>query len=136
MKRIGKLLAGVLGVVVLLVVVEIVASESAEVVELETRDQAGEAVVTRLWVVDVDGTPVLRSGAGVSGWYQRLLREPRVRVTRAGETRTMQAVPAPELRDEINRLMRAKYGWRDLYISTLFGGRDDALPVRLEPLPS
>ena len=86
MKRLGKILAGLLALVVLLFVVEIIASESAEVVELETHDEAGEAVVTRLWVVDVDGIPVIRSGAGASGWYQRLVAQPRVRFTRDGRT--------------------------------------------------
>jgi len=134
-KRIGKIVSGLLAVIVVLAVAEIIASESAEVVELETRDDAGAAVVTRLWVVEFDGVPVIRSGAGASGWYARLVARPRVRFTRNGQTLERLAVPAPALRDEINGLMRAKYGWRDHYISTLFGGRDDAIPVRLEPLP-
>ena len=35
--------------------------------------------------------------------------------------------------DDVNRLMREKYGWRDAYIDFLIGGRDEAVPVALIP---
>ena len=49
------------------------ASESGEVVVLESQDDQGEVQSTRLWVVDHDGSMWLRAGDDQSGWYQRLM---------------------------------------------------------------
>ena len=65
------------------------ASESGEVVVLESQDDQGELQSTRLWVVDHDGSMWLRAGDGQSGWYQRLMTNVQagqaVYVTREGD---------------------------------------------------
>ena len=114
---------------------QLLASETGEVVVLHARDAGGEEVATRLWVADHAGSPYLRVGADGSGWYARLTANPAVRVTRAGATRSFLAVAEPALSDEINSLMRAKYGWRDELMAMLVGGRDGAIPIRLQALP-
>lgn len=43
-------------------------------------------------------------------------------------------MPEPASQAVINDLMRAKYGWVDEFIGMMFG-RDDATPIRLDPIP-
>ena len=63
-------------------VLQIMASESGEVVVITTRDAAGDARDTRLWVVDHQGSAWLRSGSPHSGWYQRTLANSQIGVQR------------------------------------------------------
>jgi hypothetical protein len=130
-----KVLKISLSVVVLALVavygMQMIASESAEVVVLHS--QGGDGVEqTRLWVVDLDGAQFLRASAD-SGWYQRLLAEPAIQLERDGVMSAYRAEADPNLASEINTLMAQKYGWRDSYIELLIGGRDDAIAVRLSP---
>ena len=111
---------------------QLAASESGEVVTLTTVSDTGETVRTRLWVVDHDGRQWLRSGQPDSGWHTRLTANSAVAVERRGESAEYRAVPVPDARTDINRLMRAKYGWADAYIDFLFDV-GDALPIRLDP---
>lgn len=124
---------GLLVVAASVFVAERVASESGEVVVLSSLDASGAPVQTRLWVVDLDGSQYLR-GDSSSRWYARLVAQPHVRLDRDGRTADYRAVPAVDQRERINQRMRRKYGWRDAYISGLLGGREEAIPVRLEPL--
>ena len=127
----GVLLAIVLGVFGL----QWAASERVEVVELHTVDPAsGEAVTTRLWVVDHDGKAYLRVGADGSGWYSRLTASSQISVTRQGTRGDYLAVPRPEKSDIVNDLMQAKYTWGDTLIGYLVGSREGAIPVELQPL--
>jgi hypothetical protein len=125
------------GIVLLLLVtflgLQWFASERVEVVVLQTRDASGALEETRLWVVDHDGALWIRAGGVESGWYQRVAAQPMIELTRAETHRVYQAAAVPEQRAAINALMRAKYGWGDRFISWMIGGRDDAVPVRLEP---
>ena len=52
MKIFRWILGSVVGLVVLVFVLQLVASERVEVVELHTLDEQGEEVITRLWIVD------------------------------------------------------------------------------------
>lgn len=125
-----------LGYAVLLIVLvfglQIVASESGEVVVLTTTDETGAAQTTRLWVTDHDGSAWLRAGAEQQGWFQRLLKNPQIRVERAGVAAEYRASPEVAARDAINGLMAEKYGWADALIGMMFG-RDDSVPIRLIP---
>jgi hypothetical protein len=128
-----RLLAWLVGAVLMLAVgvglLQIIASETGEVVVLTTLD--GESArTTRLWVVDHDGGQWLRGGPG-SGWYQRLLSQPAVELERGGETRSYLAEPVPAMAATINAQMAAKYGWRDRAVSLFSGDRSDAVTVRL-----
>jgi hypothetical protein len=121
----------VVGLVALIFLVQLIASETGEVVVLTTETAEGPKE-TRLWVVDLDGTQYLRAGAD-SGWYQRLVAVPEVQLARGGVAAAYRAETHPEASVEVNRLMREKYAWRDQLIELFVGGRDDALAVALVP---
>jgi hypothetical protein len=132
MRRVLRVVGALLALVVVLAALEIAASESGEVVVLRTRDAAGEAHETRLWVVDHEGRPWLRAGHAGTGWFVRLQADPDVEVVRGGETLAVRAVPVPGARDRINALVNEKYGAADSYISFFFR-REHKIPVRLDP---
>jgi len=119
-------------VVLLLGAIEMVAAESGEVVVLRTVDAAGAPHETRLWIVDDDGRAWLRAGSEQARWYQLLRERPEVEVVRGDQVLVVRARPEPDARARINELMRAKYGWADVYIGALFD-RSDAIPIRLAP---
>jgi hypothetical protein len=131
MKLILRILAVFVGLLGVLFIAQGVASEQGEVVVVTTFDGSGDAHTTRLWVVDAEGRAWLRSGAPGSAWYLRVSENPLVRVDRGAVKTVASATPVVEKRDEINRLMREKYGWADQFIGALFG-RDDAIPLRLD----
>lgn len=124
--------ASILLILTLLVVLQIVASERVEVVELHTLDTDGNTVVTRLWVVDHDGSSYLRSGSDGSSWYQRIKANPEVKLIRDEKTLVRHAVPRPEKSELINELMQAKYTWGDTLISLLMGSREGAIAIELQ----
>jgi hypothetical protein len=128
LRILGALLAGVLFVFGS----QMLASESGEVVVLRTRDAAGEAHETRLWVVEHEGRPWLRAGNADTGWLVRLRAQPEAEVVRSGETLRVQAVPVVEARDRINELMNEKYGFADSWVCWFFP-RETKIPVRLDP---
>ena len=133
LKVVVRVSGGLVAVIVIVFLLQIVASEVGEVVILTTVEPTGEPAETRLWVVDLDGSVWLRSGSPQSGWFVRIVANPLIRVERGGQAYSYRAVFVPERRAEINALMREKYGWGDAYISLLFG-REDAVPVRLDPI--
>ncbi|MBW2268062.1 MAG: hypothetical protein JRH16_05765 [Deltaproteobacteria bacterium] len=132
MKVLLRILGAVLGLLVVLGIAQFVASESGEVVVLTTSDAQGNSHETRVWVVDHEGKAWLRAGAAMQAWYGRLTARPNVEVERNGNRRRYIAVPQPLLRPVVNDLMLEKYGWADRFIGALFG-RDDAIPIRLDP---
>ncbi len=133
MKIVLTLVGALLALVVLIFVTQIVASETGEVVVLTSQGAEGPEQ-TRLWVVDLDGLQYLRASPD-SGWYQRLVAAPEAQLERNGETRRYRAQARLDVADEVNGLMRGKYGWRDVYIDLLLGGRGDAVPVALLAQP-
>jgi hypothetical protein len=129
-----RVLAGLAALLLLCAVVLYAASESGEIVVLETRDAAtGGVRQTRLWVVEHEGSMWLRAGDPTSSWFRRLEAQPDVTLTRGTDAFAMRAVPAPEARDTINDLMLQKYGWADSLIC-FFMPRDKKVPVRLLPV--
>ena len=127
---IKKILLTVLGLVVGLLALQMIASESGEVVVLSSMGESGPEE-TRLWVVEYEGYQYLRAGAPESGWFSRIRNNGRVGLDRDGVRAAYDAIPQVEVRDQVNDLMRQKYGWADQFIALLFG-RDDATPIRLE----
>lgn len=132
-----RVAAWLLGTAMVLAVVvfgaQLIASETGEVVVLHTRGADGD-VATRLWVVDHDGRPWLRSGTGPEArWYARLQAEPRVELVRDGVGRRYRARAVPAMAPHINASMAAKYGWRDNLVGLLVGGRGDAVAIELIP---
>ena len=127
--------AGVLiGLFLLSLGVVQVASERVEVVEMQTLDEQGEPMITRLWIVDDDGQQYLRSGNGTSLWFERIQENPSFEVTRHGRTEVYTAELRPDKRDHINALMHQKYTWGDSLISLMTGSSDAAIPVQLNLL--
>ena len=132
MRRVLRVVGALLALILLFFALQIVASESGEVVVLRTRDEAGVAHETRLWVVDHEGRSWLRAGHAGTGWFVRLQADPDVEVVRGGQTLAVRAVPVPDARDRINALVNEKYGVADSYISFFFR-REHKIPVRLDP---
>jgi hypothetical protein len=133
MRWLARSVVALLVLAVGVVALQIIASESAEVVVLHARDADGSSAETRLWLADLDGRPYLRAGAAGSSWFGRLSANPEVEVERDGTRVGYLAVPDPDERAALNAAMRAKYGWREAVISLLVGGREAAIPIRLEP---
>ncbi len=114
--------------------VQTLASERVEVVELETRNEQGEHVITRLWIMDYEGYQYLRVGADGSGWFSRLVANDTVQVTRGDVTKRYRTVQRPDLDKPINELMQAKYTWGDTFFATVFGSREGSIPIELHEL--
>ena len=139
-----RLLGFVLLLVVLAFGLQILASESGEVVVLRTSVD-GETQETRLWIVDDRGVSWLRSGSPDAGWYQRVRANPvvsiqcqsnrrRCQIERGSELLEFHAFPiegGPPV-DRVNRLMFEKYGWAEDYIG-LFIDRSRSVAIRLDP---
>lgn len=113
-----------------------IASESGEVVVLESYGADGEPKRTRIWIVDEGGVEWVR-GAPKSGWVERVLANPEIRVERRGQQATFRAAPErdPRVRDSVNALMRQKYRVSDRFIALTLCDpeRSGVLAFRLEP---
>ena len=136
MKKVAVAIGAVVGLFLLLGVAQFVASESGEVLVLETLDAEGQPHETRIWVVE-DADAVWVRGGSDSGWVQRLLQSPEVRAEHSGHWVSFRAVPDrdPATRNRVNALMREKYGFADRFIAITLGDseREGALAIRLDP---
>jgi hypothetical protein len=110
-----------------------VAGESMEVVVLRTFDQEHIAHDTKLWIVDHEGQPWVRSARPDLGWLERLRANPRVELVRGGVPATYRAVivDSAEVRRAIDEQMAAKYGWVDRLSGLIVS--QDQVAIRLEP---
>jgi len=122
-----------LGIAAGVFALQTLASERIEVIELHTGDQAGDEVITRLWIIDDGDFSYLRTGADGSGWFDRVLANGEIQVTRNGETQRYTVVQRPDKSEHINALMRQKYGWGDAFMGLLVGGREGSIPLELHP---
>ncbi|MBW2244937.1 MAG: DUF2255 family protein [Deltaproteobacteria bacterium] len=136
MKIVAIGIGAVLGFFLLLGLAQLGASESGEVLVLETLDAEGQPQETRIWVVEDAGAIWVRGGED-SGWVQRLLQNAEIRAERSDAQAAYLAVPVrdPATRDRVNSLMREKYGFADRFIAISLGDTDraGALPIRLDP---
>ncbi len=133
MRIFGRVIGGLLAVAIVLLLAQAIASETGEVVVLHTTDAKGQDATTRVWIIDHAGAQWLRAGDSESAWYVRLAAQPAIRVQRGDVVADYVAVPVPDERTLVNEAMRRKYGWRDALIGVMVGGRDRAIPIRLEP---
>lgn len=136
MKIVAIGIGAIVGLFLLLGLAQLGASESGEVLVLETLDAEGQPHETRIWVVDDAGVAWVRGGEG-SGWVQRLLQNPEIRAERSDKWAPFLTVPVREsaARDRVNALMREKYGFADRFIAFSLGdsARAGSLPIRLDP---
>ncbi len=126
--------ASLIVLVIVLLGIERLAAERVEVVELHTLDENGEAVTTRLWIVDDDGYQYLRVGADGSGWFSRIESSDSIELTRDGRTSTYTVELRPDKSERINALMQDKYTWGDSFIGAMLGSREGSLPIELHPI--
>ncbi len=122
----------ILGLVLVLGVIQTVASERIEVVQLHTTDEQGKAHTTRLWIVDDDGQQYLRGDVG-GGWVTRLLAHPSFELTRSEQTKQYAYKFRPDKVERINALMREKYTWGDAFFD-MMGAREKPQAIELHPL--
>ncbi|GJM13954.1 MAG: hypothetical protein DHS20C12_23570 [Pseudohongiella sp.] len=123
-----------IGLVLALLVVQTLASERVEVVDLYTTDESGERQATRLWVMDHDGYQYLRVGVDGSGWFDRILLNGEIEVARNGNAARYTVIQRPDKSETINALMQEKYTWGDSFFATLMGSRDGSIPLELHPI--
>ena len=130
-----RILAGILGLLVLVALGTYVAGEQTEVAVLHTVDDAGAPHATKLWVVDHEGAAWVRVARPERLWFQRLQTHPQIEITRDGRTQTVIAKPdrSPAARAAIDAAFRAKYGLVDWWYGLLL--RSNPIPVRLDPAP-
>jgi hypothetical protein len=132
MKYILWMVGIVLGLALTIGGLQVAASERVEVVQLQTIDETGEEVVTRLWVVDHDGHAYLR-GETDSGWFKRLQSSDRITLTRGEQTGDFTHTVKNENIDTINEMMREKYTWGDRFIEIALGSRAQSNAIELTP---
>ena len=106
---------------------------TGEVVTLYTTDGDGKIYTSRLWVVDHGHQVWVRSVDPTSPWLDRLINQPNVQLRRGGSVVDYRATPYANRRTRINALMAERYGWVEWFLSKI-EGRDDSVPVYLEPL--
>ena len=107
--------------------VTLVALESGDVLVIETIDASADPTATEprrthIWYVEEDGQLVLEAGNPENPWVRDIAKEPNVRISGDSVTGTYSlVVDQSELaQNRIRKLMRQKYGWRDVWVSTLF----------------
>ena len=134
----GLLLAAATGLAVFLAFAAsmYVAGEQTEVARLRTFDADGAPHDTKLWVVDDGPALFVRVARPERRWLARLVAEPRVELTRHGETHSYRATPMPdaETRARVDRLMAQKYGRADWWYGVVV--RTQPIPVRLDSEPA
>ena len=123
------------GLIIILYLIHLFASERVEVVELHTLNNEGEEIITRLWVVDDEGYQYLRVGTDGSGWFDRLRAAEMVDITRNGRRYSYSWTTRQSKSAQINLLMRDKYGWGDSFMGYLTGGRVGSIPIELRLAP-
>lgn len=132
--RYPLLVGGALLALALFGVVTLIALEGGEVVVLHTRGSDGETHDTRTWIADEQGIAYVEAANPERPFYRHILQNPRVELTRRGETRRCLAsvMPQPAGHELIRSLLRRKYGWADRWIG-LVADTSDSLAIRLEP---
>ena len=130
MRRLARFAAYAVAVVVVLVALLYLASESGEVVVLTSVDERGEFHETRVWIVDIEDETYLRAGTAESAWLERVLARPRVTVERGGERREVRLVVATAMTGNVNAHMAYKYGVADMVVGAMVP-RGNAVALRV-----
>lgn len=130
MKWVKRILGTAFALLLIVFAVQLVASESGEVVVITTYDREEVGYDTRLWIVELDGRWYLRAGSRDAPWAERLKERPDIFLVR-GEFEGRVVVRMDDARTpEVNALMAEKYGWADRLVSTLYP-RDNAIAIEV-----
>jgi len=130
-----KILLSIFALLIVAALGTYIAGEIIDVVVVRTHDEAGKPYDSKVWVVDVDGTPWVRVGRAGRAWGERLRADPHVELVRGGVTTPRLAVvdDTPAGHARIDAAFRQKYGRVDWWYGVLV--RKDPYPVRLDPAP-
>ena len=110
------------------------ALEAGDVAVIETQTPAGTVRSTHVWYVEPDGELWLEAGTPGNAWFQDVLRSPAVTFKTSGQVsrRTAEPVESSSAQSHIRSLIRAKYGFRDLWVG-LIVDTSRSVAVRLVP---
>lgn len=111
------------------------ALESREVVVLRTFDADGRTRATRVWIAeDASGSRWIEAASPERPWLHDIAARPEVELERSGATERCRAVPVPgeESHRLVRRLLREKYGLRDVLVGFL-ADTSRSVGVRLDP---
>ena len=137
MKRTFKVIAILLGVVVLYGVSLVALSElGGEVATLARPESDGSTKNTRVWIVDSDNNSWIEHGTDESYWIKQATDEVEVSVIRDEKEQKYEAFTDRESHDFYHNLRREKYTFADKMLDILsFGATSkencDGVPVRL-----
>ena len=137
MKRTFKVIAILLGVVVLYGVSLVALSElGGEVATLARPESDGSTKNTRVWIVDSDNNSWIEHGTDESYWIKQSTDEVEVSVIRGEKEQKYEAFTDRESHDFYHNLRREKYTFADKMLDILsFGATSKencaGVPVRL-----
>jgi hypothetical protein len=131
--RVGRWLGFALAALVAVGIATWVAGELTEVAVLRTTDEDGAARETKLWVVDLDGSPWVRVARPERTWFGRLRGRPEVELVRHGVALPYRAIEIddPAMRARVDAAFRDKYGLVDWWYGVVL--RRDPRAIRLDP---
>ena len=112
-----------------------VALESSGVAVVATEAPDGSTRETHVWWVEDEGALWLEAGTPENPWFEDVRARPELHLVAEGATGRYRAVPVPgpEARSRLRSRLRARYGWRDVWVGWLFDV-SRSVAVRLEPL--
>lgn len=115
-------------------VLTVLALEGGEVVQLRTTGPDGAARTTRTWIADADGAMWIEAAAPDRPFLLDLATQPDVELVRGGVVLPLRAFPHPGEAGhrKIRELLRARYGWKDVWIG-LLTDTSGSVAVRLAP---
>ena len=117
-----RLASATFSLLLVLVAVTAVALEISGVVTVHTETSAGANRTTHVWFAEEDGTLYLEAGSPQNPWVVDLIDEKALRLSGQDLDGRYRFVlhTTPESHERIRRMMRDKYGWRDVWIGMLF----------------
>lgn len=109
------------------------ALEGGEVVQIHSTPPDGTVRTTRTWVADADGALWIEAANPERPFLQDVEERPDVELVRGGTVHSLRAVPVAGAAGHrrIRDLLRAKYGWTDVWIG-LLTDTSRSVAVRLE----
>ena len=112
------------------------ALEGRDVAILRTQRADGSVRETHVWIAEEGGVRFVEAATPERAWLREAQAQPAIEVVQDGATSRWRAVPEPgaEGHAKIRRLLRAKYGWADQWV-TLLQDTSRSVAVRLEAIP-